>query len=284
MHWNRHLAALALAFTLPLAAAAPDTPGAYTEAASLLRDHADGHRLILLGEKHATAEIPVLVAALVEDLSTAGPVVLALEFPRSEQAALDQYLASDGGADARTALKSGSYWQVTGDQHDGRRNDDVFDMFERLRALKAAQRDVRLLPFDVTPGATRDHHQRDQVMAEYLREQYVANQGARFVVLAGNVHAMIRKPAYAPPEMQQPMGAYLADLDPYAINISAREGQFWGCIGGLCSARDERPAHWESGPAREGSAYHFQLVLPRFSVARLHGRVEPDATPGATTD
>ena len=250
----------------------------------MLRANAEGHRLILLGEKHGTAEIPLLVATLVDDLSTTGPVVLALEFPRSEQAALDQYLASDGSADARATLKAAAYWQVQGDQHDGRRNDDVFDMFERLRTLKATKRDVRLLPFDLTPGTTRTSHQRDQAMAEYLREHYVAHPTARFVMLAGNVHAMIRKPTYAPPQMQQPMGSYLADLDPYSINISALEGQFWGCDGGRCAAKDERPAQWESGPAREGGAFHFQLVLPRFSVARLLGREVAAASPGAKPD
>jgi erythromycin esterase-like protein len=284
MRWNRFLPALALAFTLPLAAASSDAPDAFADAAAVVRDNASGHRLILLGEKHATAEIPLLVATLVDDLSTAGPVVLALEFPRSEQAALDQYLASDGSAVARTTLKSAPYWQVQGDQHDGRRNDDVFDMFERLRALRVAQRDVRLLPFDVTPGIVRNHHQRDQAMAEYLREQYTANPTAQFLVLAGNVHAMIRKPTHAPPEMQQPMGSYLADLDPYSVNISALEGQFWGCAGGRCAAKDERPAQWESGPAPDGGAYHFQLVLPRFSVARLLGRAEPAASSAAKPD
>lgn len=272
MDWNRLVAAVALAFALPLSAAAPDSPRAFANAAAMVHENASGHRLILLGEKHATAEIPALVATLVDDLSTTGPLVLALEFPRSEQAAFDQYLASDGGAAARAALTLADYWQVRGDQHDGRRNEDVFDMFERLRVLKAAQRDIRLLPFDLAPRVSRNHHQRDQAMAEYLREHYVANPGAQFVVLAGNVHAMIRKPGYAPPEMQQPMGAYLADLNPYSINISAREGQFWGCIGGRCEARNERPARAGSGPDDEGGAYHFQLVLPRFSVARLLGR------------
>lgn len=246
-------------------------PAGFEREVAGIRDAAAGHRMILLGEKHATAEIPQLVAALVEELSAQEPLVLALEMPRSEQAAMQQYLASDGGADARAALRAGAWWQVIGTQHDGRRNEDVIDMIERLRVLKSSGRELRLLPFDTAPGTTRSHHERDRAMADYLREQFVAAPAARFVVLAGNVHAMVRKPGYAPPEMQQPMGAYLIDLDPYSINISAREGQFWGCMGGQCAPRDERPARFESGPARDGDAYHYQLVLPRFSVARLPG-------------
>lgn len=250
---------------------AAQAPSRFDREIRLLREAAAGHRMILLGEKHATTEIPQLVGALVAELSHREPIVLALEFPRNEQAAMQQYLASDGGPAARAALRSGSYWQVNGVQHDGRRNEAVFDLFEQLRVLKGAGRDIRLLPFDTVPGATRSHHERDHAMAEYLRNQFDADPSARFVVLAGNVHAMLRRPGYAPPEMQQPMGSYLIDRDAYSVNISAREGQFWGCIGGQCAAIDERPARVDSGPAPEGDAYHFHLVLPRFSVARLLG-------------
>lgn len=273
------LKTLLLSFGLVLAAslAAADAqsthaPAGFEREVAGVRDAAAGHRMILLGEKHATAEIPRLVAALVEDLSAQEPLVLALEVPRSEQAAMHRFLASDGGADARAALRAGAWWQVVGTQHDGRRNEDLIDMIERLRVLKAAGRDLRLLPFDTTPGATRSHHERDRAMADYLREQFLAAPAARFVVVAGNVHAMLRKPGYAPPEMQQPMGAFLVDLEPYSINISARAGQFWGCVGGQCAAMDERPARFESGPTRDGDAYDFQLVLPQFTVARLLGK------------
>lgn len=274
MRLNALLLSLCLLLVAPLAAADTEpavAPTAFASEIALVREAAAGHRMILLGEKHATAEIPRLAAALVAELSAHEAVVLALEIPRSEQAAMQGYLDSDGGADARAALRAGPYWQVFGTQHDGRRNEDVLDMVEQLRRLKAAGRDIRLLPFDTLPGATRSHHERDRAMADYLREHFDANPAARFVVLAGNVHAMLRKPGYAPPEMQQPMGAYLLDLDPYSINISAREGQFWACMSGQCAPRDERPARFESGPTREGDAYDFQLVLSRFSVARLLG-------------
>jgi hypothetical protein len=279
MYLRSLLHVLAFVLALPLAAATAGSNQVATDfgtETTQIRDSAHGHRMILLGEKHATAEIPRLVAALVADLSQRESVVLALEIPRNEQAALAQYLASDGGIDARAALRSGRFWQVQGDQHDGRRNEDVLDMFEQLRVLNAAQRNVSLLPFDLASGEPRgNHHQRDQAMAAYLREQFEATAQARFVVLTGNVHAMVRKPDRAPPEMQQPMGSYLADLNPYAINISATTGQFWGCRNGQCASTDERPARGQSGPEREGGVYHYQLVLPRFSVARLLGNHGP---------
>lgn len=275
---------------LPLAATASAAPRADAEikaAVELIRDNSQGHRMILLGEKHATAEIPRLVAALVAELSHSQPVVLALEIPRSEQAAMQNYLASDGGSDARAALRSGAFWQVQGTRHDGRRNEDVLDMIEQMRQLKATRRDVSLLPFDVAPGSAGSHHARDRAMAEHLREQFNAAAPARFLVVTGNVHAMLRKPGYAPPEMQQPMGAYLIDLDPFSINISASSGQFWACSGGQCAAMESRPAQWRSGPDREGGAYHYQLVLPQFSVARLLGTTaasQPNPAAAADND
>lgn len=239
--------------------------------AALVSDAARGHRMILLGEKHATAEIPLLVAALVEELSAAEPVVLAIEIPRDGQAAVSDYLTSDGSEIARAALHAWDGWQVPNDQHDGRRSEDLFDLLERLRELAAADRDVSVLLFDTVPGSTRDHHERDRAMADFLRERFNQNATARFIVLAGNVHAMLRKPSYAPPEMQEPMGAFLSDLKPYAINITAKAGQFWGCRGGMCVAHNES-TNRDSGPAPVGDPYHFYLVLPQFTVARVLGR------------
>jgi hypothetical protein len=238
---------------------------------ALVRDAAHGRRLMLLGEKHATAEIPLLVASLVEEISVDQPVVLAIEIPRDGQAVVDDYLASDGDSAARAALRRWDGWQVPNDQHDGRRSEDLFDLLERMRAIAATDRDVSVLLFDTIPGSTRSHHERDRAMADYLREQFDRHSTARFVVLTGNVHAMRRKPSYAPPEMQEPMGAYLSDLNPYAINITARSGEFWGCREGKCVARKES-TYRDSGPAPAGDAYDFHLVLPQFTVARVLGR------------
>ena len=249
----------------------PDDQQHFAAEVALVRDAARGHRMILLGEKHATAEIPLLVAALVKELSADEPVVLAIEIPRDGQAAVSDYLASDGSEIARAALRAWDGWQVPNDQHDGRRSEDLFDLLERLRELAAADRDVSVLLFDTIPGSTRDHHERDRAMADFLRERFNQNAMARFIVLAGNVHAMLRKPRYAPPEMQEPMGAFLSDLKPYAINITAKSGQFWACIEGGCDALNES-MHRDSGPAPVGDPYHFHLVLPQFTVARVLGR------------
>ena len=67
--------------------------------------------------------------------------------------------------------------------------------------------------------------------------------------------------------MQQPMGSYLRDLEPYSINITANAGEFWGC-GPQCAPVGVYGAGAQSGPS-DYPSYHFELVLPRFSVARF---------------
>ena len=99
----------------------------------------------------------------------------------------------------------------------------------------------------------------------YLREHVASDASARFLVLTGNVHAMLAKPNRAPPEMQQPMGSYLVDLDPYSIKISANSGEFWGCTTS-CSAKAVYPS--QQSRALNAREYHFEVVLPEFSVAR----------------
>ncbi len=101
---------------------------------------------MLLGEAHGTREIPRLVAALVDRYSEKAPVLLAIEMWDGEYQRLRDYLASDGGASAQGALRSGDYWQVTSDQHDGRRNRDMLDLIEHLRQLRIPGLDVAILP------------------------------------------------------------------------------------------------------------------------------------------
>lgn len=234
-------------------------------AAKVAREAIGDHRLVLLGEMHGTREIPLFTLALIQDLAVDGRVVLSLEMSRSEQPALDEFMQSEGNAADRAKLRASPWWQIRNDQHDGRRNQDAFDMIEQLRVLRASGRDVRILAFDLAVGVRPGHHKRDVEMAAYLREHVASDASARFLVLTGNVHAMLAKPNRAPPEMQQPMGSYLVDLDPYSIKISANSGEFWGCTTS-CSAKAVYPS--QQSRALNAREYHFEVVLPEFSVAR----------------
>lgn len=259
-----------LSLLLCAAAGAVDPAPDYAEEIALVRPQLAEERLILLGEMHGTREIPALVAELIDELSAGQPLVLALEVGVGEQAAFDLYLNSDGGTDARLELERSPFFAVSSDQHDGRRNRQALALIEKVRELKRRGRKLELLAFDPA-GSTRDHHERDQVMAATLRKAVAAHPQARVVVLTGNVHAMRKRPGYAPPEMQQPMGSFLADLDPFAIRIGAREGEFWACRNRQCAPGVISANQDASRPTSDG-VYDYHMVLPRFSVADLLGR------------
>jgi erythromycin esterase-like protein len=241
-------------------------------AADLVRSEAGSHRLILLGEKHGTQEIPDLVAMLVSSYAAEGPVLLGLDVPRSEHAAFKRYLDSDGGPKAQGALRSMPFWQVQGIQHDGRRSHDMLDLVEHVRTLRASGHDIAILPYDIAKGDAPDRvvdpDARDRVMADVVRHAWSNLPRGRLLVLGGNVHAMLERPADAPPQMQTPMGTLLRDLDPYSVDIVARSGAFWACLqpcGPLASTAGTAVSGPVDGPFR------FRVVLERFSVARLLG-------------
>lgn len=243
-----------------------------------IRSGAGGERLILLGETHGTRETPDLVGALVAAYAAEGPVLLGLEIPCSEHAAISRYLASDGGEPARATLRATPFWTVSEDQHDGRRSEDMLDLIEALRVLRRDGHDVAILSYDVAPSFNRSSGDaRDAAMAGRVRAAYAALPRGRLVVLAGNVHAMLRKPDPAPAQMPVPMGHYLLDLGPYSVRIDASSGQWWGCSNRRCGPHPVvRNAMHDGAPSGMfAQSYHLQIVLPRFTIARLRDATQP---------
>ena len=113
----------------------------------VLTERAQVHRVMLVGELHGTWEVPGIVAGLATNLSAdERPLIVGLEIWRSEQAALDRYLASAGTAEDREALLAGPFWAT----RDGRSSEAMVDLIERLRVL-ALKAPVQLVAFDVRP-------------------------------------------------------------------------------------------------------------------------------------
>ena len=246
---------------------------AIVEAVGQIARHAGQQRLIVLGELHGTREIPALTGLLLRHYAAQGPVMLALEMPQSEQPALDRYLASDGGKAAWQALASTPFWQVNDDQHDGRRSVQMRQLVEEMRVLCNQGAVVQVLAYDVTKAAAdaHDHHWRDAQMAANLRKSVDGYPGTT-VVLTGNVHAMRARPDWAPPELQlAPMTSQLLDLQPFAVNLTAGRGEFWGCMEERCQALPARTVMTEPllrlrEPDR---VYDLVLQLPQLSLATL---------------
>lgn len=263
------LAALVAGIAQATAPAARTSDLGIDEAVRAVQAHAAGRRLVLLGESHGTRETPDFVHALVSAESASGPVVLALEIPYHEQRSLDAYLRSSGDAAARGLLRRRAFWQRSDVHHDGRRSEDMLDLVEDIRRLRARGRDVALLAYDMSPAAPRrDRDARDRFMAHVVRAAHDALPRGCVLVLGGNVHAMLERSAYAPPEMQTPMGAHLRDLEPASVRIGARGGHAWVLRGGrgqpVPADRIER-----NGPLP--LPYTYGASLERFSVARLIG-------------
>lgn len=266
MHrWMRNACMLLLILLLASPALAGDT-------VTQIRQHAGGHRLLVLGEFHGTRETPLLVRQLVDDYSRDGaPVVLALELPRGENRLLADYLDSSGDVRARDALRTSRFWTVRDDQHDGRRSHDMLDLIEAVRVLKKQGRNVSVLGYDVDSG-NGNNQTRDDAMALELRRAYqLLPEDGKMLVLAGNVHAMRRRPADAPKEMQQrPMASQLLDLDLYSIRLEALKGEFWACLS-RCQRLPLRDQQVRVPDAESAADRMYDLVvwLPQFSVGRL---------------
>ncbi|AWH16178.1 calcium-binding protein [Stenotrophomonas sp. ZAC14D2_NAIMI4_7] len=260
----RRTAALLLALGIAVTAHADDT-------AAQIRQHAADHRMLVLGEFHGTRETPLLVRQLVDDYSRTGPVVLALELPRGETPTLRDYLASDGGEQARRQLRGRAFWTVRYDQHDGRRSRDMLAMIESLRVLKAQGRVIDVVGYDVNASKGGNQIRDDRMAAELRRLYGRLPDGARMLVLTGNVHAMLQRPAGAPPEMQtQPMASLLRDLDVYSVRLGALRGQAWACAD-TCVARS-LPEQVASGPrvdTHAGRQYDLWVWMPELSVGTL---------------
>jgi hypothetical protein len=260
---------LGLALSSPIHASPAEGEPPEAAAQTLVAAAGDA-RLILLGEWHGTREIPQLVAQVVTRYAAEGPVLLGLEIPGSGQADLRHYLDSAGSEADRAALLATRYWNVEGDQHDGRRSHDVLDLIERVRQLRAQGRDVSLLAYDAEPGPRLDADARDKIMAARVRASFDALPRGRLLVLTGNVHAKRFRPTGAPSQMPTPMGHWLADLQPWSVDIQGFRGATWACMFGGCGKRLVNPWHRVSGPL-QGEEYDYRLLLDRVTVARLVG-------------
>ena len=257
------LAALAQAPALRAREAAADSglQHVVTQVARCMGDR----RMVLLGEAHGTREVPLLVGGLAGRESRHGPLLLALEIHRSEHHPLADYLDGDGSEAERERLRRRPYWARPPERNDGRRSEDMLDLVERMRQLRAQGRDVAILPFDVAEGG-----ERDKAMAGHVRKAWEALPRGRMLVLAGNVHAMRGRPGYAPPGMHEPMGAFLQDLAPVSVDITASTGAYWACPAAGCGPQPVTTGA-PVGVHGGDEAFDCRVVLPRFTVARPIG-------------
>lgn len=215
---------LAILSPLVLAAAAP----ASLECAAIpgfehvLAD--DGLRWIVIGEVHGSNEVPALFADAVCLASRSRPVIVGLEQPSTDQPAIDAFMASDGGEEARRAFFQASLWNNR--FKDGRSSEAYFRLFETLRQMRAEGRIAGVTAFvpvrigDEPPGA----YERD--MAELLKN--AARPGSVVLALVGNVHSMrVEVPR---PDPYLAMAGHLPASQTATFNTLGEGGDTWSCI------------------------------------------------------
>jgi len=208
--------------------------------------------LVLVGELHGTSEIPAAFGRLVCRAAAERPgetVLAGLEVLSSSQAAIDAFLASDGGAAAARALLAQEFWKR--EYQDGRSSKAMFSLLDEIRRLRKAGLRIEVLALDTehydSPG------DRDATMAASLVEAIEKVRPAQTLVLVGNVHSRTlngypwdAKAAYVP------LGALLRARydDLVALDAKNSGGSAWICTSAAaqdCGAR-EQGAREMSGP------------------------------------
>ena len=204
-----------------------------------LIDKASGHRMLLVGEVHGTAETPARVAELAAAMaSPEQPLIVGLEIWRAEQAAIDRFLASAGTDEDVQQLLASEFWQRG--YQDGRSSKAMAALLESLRTL-ALKAPVSVLAFDLDPkDKSGTDGERDAQMADALRTALNQQPEARALVLAGNFHTRVQEGAPWDPDHRF-MGFLLSEFQPYSIEIMGVAGSAWICTGRTtdsCIARD----------------------------------------------
>lgn len=235
-------------------------------------ERAAGHRVLLVGEMHGTAEVPQALADIALAMANdERPLIVGLEIWRGEQKAIDRFMDSAGTYEDRTQLLAGDFW--TREYQDGRSSEAMVDLIDRLRAL-ALKAEVSVLAFDEDPAAQLDGAARDKAMADRLARALERQPEAQALVLAGNFHTRIQDSAPWDPEHRF-MGHHLLDYQPYSIEIMGLAGSVWTCTGAevdSCKARDlpeaPMPPGLTLGDELNERFHHGAWLLPKVTASR----------------
>ena len=231
---------------------------------------AAGH-MILLGDPFGAREPWEALARLTCSVAALGvPLTIALPLPRTEQPALNAFLASSGTAADRRALVSTPFWQRP--WQDGRSARANAFFIDHVRARRAAGAKITLLA--VEPNASGNLRQAGIASAILrYREQ---NPNRLMVVMAGNVNISKRKGTEWDPELY-PFGARLAAVLPektHAFDVSFEPGHHWTChsVGGGAM----KCGTWSAQPGPSQRLRSLQVVRD----FRLFERTSPEGFDG----
>ncbi|WP_163993913.1 ChaN family lipoprotein [Pyxidicoccus caerfyrddinensis] len=181
--------------------------------------------VMLIGEQLGSREAPMVVGDVVCQAAGEGlSVTLGLSIPHEEQAHIDRYLASAGTPVDQDALLEGHFWRRP--YQDGRSSRAVFDLIDRVRAMRELGMSVSLVAYDTDEVRASE---RDAVLADVWLKRHAARPEEVLVVLAGNAH--VRTVTGVPWDRDfTPMAHHLQSLQSLRIlELGYARGKRWGC-------------------------------------------------------
>ncbi|ROP73794.1 hypothetical protein EDF74_3229 [Stenotrophomonas rhizophila] len=238
------LAALTICLILSSACSRFDRNESGTACESVPSGRSDLPRILVFGEIHGTAEAPRFVADWICNLARSSPVIVGIEHPSSEQAALDSFMSTKALEPARGILVESSFW--TRDSQDGRTSIAMYAMLDRLRELRQSGADVTVVAVGSSGfGGGDEITDNLQALSRY--------SNAKIVTLLGNAHA--RK---AGAEGRDGVSRQMFD-EPYrALAFTHSGGTAWACAP-VCEVQD-------LGLARQGPHRIGEIVIDDTSI------------------
>jgi hypothetical protein len=252
----------------------------HADATCMLPDGFPRTKMLLFGEMHGSIEGPAFVGEVACAYSKDGPTALGLEIRGVEQAAIDRYLDSDGGAEARSGLLAGTFWTK---YPDGRSSAAMVDLIERIRVLRGQGRPLQVFAFDLLSEGDRD-----AAMADAIRAYHAAHPHTRIVALMGNIHAS-QTPMKRGDGTIITSASLLTDLDPVSMLLLYRSGTIWACMPGCGVHPVQSKWGMEKAPGLHLSSpmagYSMTWVLDRItaSAPAVAPTEEPKRTPGPSS-
>lgn len=180
-------------------------------------------RWLIVGEQHGTVEAPAAFIDMVCTAARQRPVVVAVEQPVTEQAAIDAFTASNGGAAARAAFLKSAIW--TNGFKDGRSSRAMLDMFESLRQLRTTGRIrgvVAFMPIQADSPAGYEKAMADELVRR-------SPPGVLTVAFVGTVHAMRTPVSFSGPAYM-PMAGLLPKRETITLDTRPSGGSQWACM------------------------------------------------------
>lgn len=254
----------------------PQPPAVLDDELAALEPSIVAGGVIVFGELHGTTELPAFVGRVLTAVAERRPVVLGLEIPRSEQPAIEAYMAGSGGASERERLLGAPFWRQ--DYQDGRRSVAMLALVEHARQLRAGGSDVRVLAFDIA-GAS-DPAGRDLAMAERLMEDRTSHPDATHVVLVGSLHAARGELAQFAGRTWMVEHLARGGVKALALRVAYEHAMPWVCFDG--EADHCGPAEMKGEPAgspgvhlsADSPNYDGVFVVPRLTTSPPVARPE----------